>query len=195
MSSMSVLMFRRLRQVSARDGRNPRMNRHLNEVDNGRHAREERRRSGPRGAISKVYRYIFVVRRQWGADLQQVIRGDGASCPRLPLFFGADSAALSNLFTSSPRPFLWRDGRRRDDGDQRGARTAPRAQKVILAASILGAFYFPPYFTPRLIYFPRLAPLLSRGQNMHAACALLLGLIFRSFKLCRSPFTNLSLVR
>ena len=47
-------MFRRLRQVSARDGRNPRMNRHLDEVDNGRHAREERRRSGPRGAIKKV---------------------------------------------------------------------------------------------------------------------------------------------
>ena len=47
-------MFRRLRQVAARDGRNPRMNRHLNEVDNGRHAREERRRSGPRGAIKKV---------------------------------------------------------------------------------------------------------------------------------------------
>ena len=54
MSSMSVLMFRRLRQVSARDGRNPRMNRHLNEVDNGRHAREERGRSVPRGAIKKV---------------------------------------------------------------------------------------------------------------------------------------------
>ena len=65
------------------------------------------------------------------------------------------------------------------------------------------SFWLPPFsvrFISRHIsrlvfYLPRLAPLLARGQNMHAACALLLGLIFRSFKLCRSPFTNLSLVR
>ena len=97
-------MFRRLRQVAARDGRNPRMNRHLNEVDNGHHAREERRRSVARGAIKTVHPEHFLSEEAVGRRFTAgVSRRRGKASERLEPRAHPVSLATTRLFMFKKR--------------------------------------------------------------------------------------------